>query len=346
MSELPVITEYRSLEERILSAMTPTLPEAEFSTLALEIFAFQCRWNSTYQAFTRASSAPDAWQEIPAVPQSAFKHSHLSCVPTDAVRTVFRTSGTTGESRGEHHFLDTRLYDAAIIRGWSWLGVKSLPLRIIARSGADAPDSSLSHMFSEIGRTLPAVDATWFVSQEGAIEVDAFVRSIDPGEPIGLLGTALGFLNLFEQLGHQRITLPRGSFVLETGGYKGSGRELTKRDLYSMFEDYLGVPAEEIINEYGMTELSSQFYTRGLGRPHTSPPWLKARVVDPETGREVAVGGLGILRIFDLANLNSALAIETQDLAIRHEAGFELIGRDPAALPRGCSRAADELLRR
>ena len=100
-----------------------------------------------------------------------------------------------------------------------------------------------------------------------------------------------------------------------------------------------------MINEYGMTELSSQFYTRGLGRPHEGPPWVRAVVIDPETGDEAAVGETGVLRIFDLANLGSVLAVETQDLAVRRERGFELLGRDPAALPRGCSRAADERMR-
>jgi len=133
---------------------------------------------------------------------------------------------------------------------------------------------------------------------------------------------------------------------METGGYKGSGRELAKRDLYQMFEQFLGLPEQSIINEYGMTELSSQFYARGTDGLHNSPPWLKALVIDAETGREAGVGETGILRIFDLANLNSVIAIETQDLAIRLEGGFALLGRDPSALPRGCSRAADELMRR
>jgi hypothetical protein len=68
-------------------------------------------------------------------------------------------------------------------------------------------------------------------------------------------------------------------------------------------------------------------------------------VIDPETGREAAIGETGVLRLFDLANLGSVLAIETQDLADRRERGFELLGRDPGALPRGCSRAADERMR-
>jgi hypothetical protein len=101
-----------------------------------------------------------------------------------------------------------------------------------------------------------------------------------------------------------------------------------------------------MLNEYGMTELSSQFYSVGLGMPHTAGSWVRAVVIDPESGREVPVDSPGILRIVDLANLGSVLAIETQDLAVRRLEGFELLGRDPAALPRGCSREADELLRR
>jgi hypothetical protein len=68
-------------------------------------------------------------------------------------------------------------------------------------------------------------------------------------------------------------------------------------------------------------------------------------VIDPETGNEVATGKAGVLRLFDLANVGSVLAIQTADLAVRRASGFELIGRDPAAIPRGCSRRADELLR-
>jgi hypothetical protein len=52
---------------------------------------------------------------------------------------------------------------------------------------------------------------------------------------------------------------------------------------------------------------------------------------------EVAVGETGIVEVVDLANLRSVLAIRTGDLAIRHEDGFELLGRIPSAEPRGCS---------
>jgi hypothetical protein len=160
----------------------------------------------------------------------------------------------------------------------------------------------------------------------------------------GWLATALAFLDFFEWLRDRTVPLPHGSLAVETGGYKGSHRSLSKAELYALFGQYLGLAADEIWNEYGMTELSSQFYSRGLGKPHRGAPWVRALTIAPESGAECANGERGILRIFDLANLGSCVALQTRDLAVRRGEDFELIGRDPAALPRGCSRAAEEFL--
>ena len=132
---------------------------------------------------------------------------------------------------------------------------------------------------------------------------------------------------------------------METGGFKGSGREISKRDLYTQISDQLGIGIESIRNEYGMTELSSQFYSCSVGRSHHGPPWTRFQIVDPETNRAVTPGNIGLVRIIDLANLWSVIGIQTQDLAVEQpDGGFLLLGRDPTALPRGCSRAMDELL--
>jgi hypothetical protein len=50
------------------------------------------------------------------------------------------------------------------------------------------------------------------------------------------------------------------------------------------------------------------------------------------------------LRVIDLANLGSCVAIQTADLGVVHEDGFEVRGRMPGATPRGCARAMDALL--
>ena len=100
-----------------------------------------------------------------------------------------------------------------------------------------------------------------------------------------------------------------------------------------------------MISEYGMSELSSQAYDGVVGsadpdldqRVFHFPEWVRVRVVSPETLEEVGVGETGLLQVFDLANIWSALAIQTEDLAVRCPQGFSLKGRASFAEPKGCS---------
>jgi hypothetical protein len=106
---------------------------------------------------------------------------------------------------------------------------------------------------------------------------------------------------------------------------------------------------ERIVNQYGMTELGSQFYDSTLREPDAvrrklGPPWARVRVVDPETGEEAGAGAVGGLFVTDLANTGSVIALQTGDLGRSVADGFEVLGRDPGAEERGCSIAADELL--
>ena len=344
------VSEYRELETRILAALRADLREEEFAALALDAHAFQKRRNTPYANFCATRPPAAHWREIPAVPQSAFKTARLSVAPPTAITRTFRTSGTTGEIRGEHHFIDTEIYDAAMLRGWDLLTRRRAGAAILLAPGdTDAPHSSLSHMLRVLARERTGGPIFPVVDARGALDTERFRAAMaacfSMHHPVALLGTALAFLHLSEHLGDVCFDRRRGTFVLETGGYKGSGREVPKAELYRRIGALFDLQPDDILNEYGMTELSSQFYTRGLGRPHEGPPWVRAVVIDPETGGEAAVGKTGVLRIYDLANLGSVLAVETQDLAVRRERGFELLGRDPAALPRGCSRAADERMR-
>jgi len=48
-------------------------------------------------------------------------------------------------------------------------------------------------------------------------------------------------------------------------------------------------------------------------------------------------GQTGLIRIYDLANARSVLAVQTEDLGVRHGEAFELLGRAADAEARGCS---------
>jgi hypothetical protein len=67
------------------------------------------------------------------------------------------------------------------------------------------------------------------------------------------------------------------------------------------------------------------------------PPWARVQIICPENGQEVALGQTGLIQVFDLANVYSVMALQTEDLGVRQTDGFELIGRNFRAEPRGCS---------
>ncbi len=323
------------MESKILTS------EDSFNDLALRIFRFQLEHNKPYRQFCRdrGASAPTSWQEILPIPTDAFKIKGLPifCFLEEEAKTAFLTSGTTKEQRGMHHFKDLRLYETAISRGWQSMPWPSdLPTCVLTPSPQSAPHSSLSHM---MGVVAGRHESDYYIGTDGKLQIERLQANLT--KPVLLLGTALAFLHWFEAIGDEVLSLPAGSWAMETGGYKGSGRELSKKELYALFTKHLGLPAECIVNEYSMTELSSQFYALGLHAPHVGPAWTRAQVIDPET---LQPAERGYLTMVDLANVGSCLAIATQDLAHVAEDGFHLLGRDPNAIARGCSRAADAML--
>jgi hypothetical protein len=101
-----------------------------------------------------------------------------------------------------------------------------------------------------------------------------------------------------------------------------------------------------------MTELTSQLYEGTVpdadlrGEPDVllEPAWLRVEPVDPVTLDPVRSGDVGIARIVDLGNVDSAVVVQTEDLVRRRGAGIELLGRRPGAAARGCSLAVEAWL--
>ncbi len=219
---------------------------------------------------------------------------------------------------------------------------------------SSCPHSSLIHMFESVQQSF-AVGEPKFYGELGAdkaweirfSEVFATLETAcTTGQPVLLLGTAFLFVHLLDELEARGLhfQLPPGSRLMETGGYKGRSRELPKAELHRQLAQRLGLPDAAILCEYGMSELSSQAYDRVCGSPSPRrfqfPPWARVVIVSPETGLEAAIGETGLIRIHDLANVWSIATVQTEDLAIRHANGFELLGRAAQAEARGCSLMA------
>jgi hypothetical protein len=200
-------------------------------------------------------------------------------------------------------------------------------------------------MFDTVGRESAGSETVFVGELDGAgawtIDFDAALAALQAADkPQMILGTAFSLVHLLDFLAERdlRLQLADGSRVMETGGYKNRSRAMPRAELHSLITEFLGISRERIICEYGMSELSSQAYdSRGRGRHFQFPPWARVQIISPETGREVGDGETGLIRIFDLANVFSVTAIQTEDLAVRRGNGFDLIGRAVLAEPRGCS---------
>jgi len=358
----------RELERRFAAGAGTPWPEGELNELALCAFRLQYERLPAFRALCDGRDLrPDAvqrWQDVPAVPARAFKHLEL-CVADPEV--VFLTSGTTEGSgrRGRHLVPSAALYRASLLPAFERYMMapvgsevrepgKRMPFLSLIPHPESLPTSSLSFMVGAAAEFF-ATETTWVVDGSGVLDepgLRAFAR--DAGEasrPVVALGTALALLHAVERLEREPAQpLPEGSRIMETGGFKGVGREVGRDELYDRVEATMGIPRHRIVSEYGMTELLSQLYTPVLSEGaeaagvHAPPPWLKVRALDPVTLAEVAPGEPGLLAFFDLANAGSVCHVLTEDVGVVVEGRVELRGRVRGAEPRGCSRTMDELM--
>ncbi len=331
-----------------------------FDSLARDLARFQAEHVPGYARLcaargVEAGSIRNA-SEAPAVPAEAFKLTRVFAFDERAATVTFRTSGTTLGARGAHSMRDTRTYDAvALAFARAMLGLRArVPVLVIGPREDEAPDSSLAHMCALLSREAGVAETrdAYFV-RAGTLEVAALrdcVRSLRPETPALVLATSFALVHLLDALGDERLALPAGSRLMQTGGFKGRSREVSAPELRRLLSLTFSLPERAIVSEYGMTELSSQFWEATLFDERASlgvyaePPWARVVPVDPETLGAVGHGTVGVARIEDLANVDSAFAIVTQDRVRRVTGGFELLGRLPGAPPRGCSIALDEIL--
>lgn len=361
--------EYRQLWGEMLEIIRDDAPldDAQFDALALRIFRVQYALNTVYRAYcdARANARPSSWLEIPALPAAAFKRTKITSFPQERAATYFQTSGTTEAESGRHWFESTELYKAAVVptfRNYVMGDVQRLPMHMIIPPPQEAPHSSLVHMMQTVSAAMAtpcaagapgsARDAHYYI-RANVLDFTRLFQHLEEASssstPVLLMGTAFGLLNVLDEMNAsgRSFKLADGTRIMETGGFKGRSRELRRQEFYAELESHFGVPQSNIINEYGMTELSSQFYDASLvegaatARKQGSSR-ARVQVVDPLAGTPLPCGEQGLIKVWDLANLGSVAFLQTEDVGIMHPNGdFELLGRVAQAQPRGCSLDAE-----
>lgn len=335
---------------------------ATFEDLALAVFEHQFDACEPYRRFClsrdRRPALVSDWCDIPAVPIEAFKRVDLCCaLPERLFRSTGTTSGPTIRSR---HLLPTlALYHYSALDGLrSFLLPDVSQIRIVSLvpPSSAVPDSSLAQMvawaFEEFGDPQSE-----YVADTDRVDFERLVQALrdceTSGHPVCILTTTGALVRFLDWLRERDLTfrLPHSSRLMDTGGDKGAHRRMSRKGVLHACWSAFAIPGYFCVNEYGMAELSSQYYDNVIAerwrgqhrkRRKVARHWVRTQVLDPGTLRPVALGTPGLLCHFDLANAGSAMAVLSEDIGICDEGGLELRGRASGADVRGCSLSAAE----
>lgn len=310
--------------------------DAEFNSLALEVFKFQFENNPVYRSFCdllyKHPSDVNRIEEIPFLPIQFFK-SHRVVSNERLIETTFSSSGTTGSTTSKHYVSDLDIYRKSFTKGFEFFygNIENYTVIALLPSYLEREGSSLIYMVDVLIKASNHPKSGFYLNNLSELK-DTLTALDAQGQKVLLIGVSFALLDLVETY---QFNL-KNTIVMETGGMKGRRKELVREELHAMLKQGFGV--KDIHSEYGMTELLSQAYSKENGL-FEGPKWMRLLTRDPEDALTILpknkTGGINVI---DLANINSCSFIATQDLGKTHPNGrFEVIGRFDNSDIRGCN---------
>lgn len=304
--------------------------EQEFVDLCLAVFKHQYQSVPVYKTYCDLlKKTPIEVQsifEIPFLPISFFK-THEIRNPLASIDTVYTSSGTTGSEVSKHFVEQLTVYKKSFTLGfekaypnWTNYAIIGLLPSYLERKG-----SSLVYMVDDLIQNSHRKTSGFHLDLS-----EEFIQYITTNpEPKILFGVTFALLQMADK-GIQ----PLNTIIIETGGMKGRGAELTREQLHQVINEKLQPKA--IHSEYGMTELLSQAYLKE--KTFSCPPWMKVLIREASDPFNILKTGRGAVNIIDLANIHSCSFIATDDLGRLYQDGtFEILGRMDHSQIRGCN---------
>ncbi len=309
--------------------------QKRFSQYCAEIYEFQYQNNPVYQQWVDLIRPGASFKKIPglipSLPIHCFKDFEV-VTGTFSPEKIFESSGSTGMITSKHLVKSLNIYEQSFLQSFElfygdvrdWCVLALLPAYL------ERDTSSLVYMADHLIQKSGHSKSGFYLYNH--VELNETIQQLEQmGQKTILLGVTFALLD-FSMTFQQQL---KHTIVMETGGMKGRGKELTKLELHQLLCNNFGV--KTIHAEYGMTELLSQAYSTGNGR-YVCPPWMKVMVQSEDDPLLIQSTGTGLLVIIDLANMHSCCFIATQDIAKVFEDGsFEVLGRMDHSDLRGCS---------
>jgi len=306
-----------------------------FNQYCTQLYDYQYKNNLVYRNWVNLIHPNQDFkktpQSIPSLPIAFFKEMEVitgKFIP----EKIFESSGTTGTLTSRHFVKNVGLYESSFCAAFELFygDIKDYCVLALLPAYLERENSSLVYMAEKmITESCHNKSGFYLYNFE---ELNTTLKQLEAqGQKTLLIGVTFALLD-FSEMYPQKL---KHTTVMETGGMKGRGQELTKKELHSILKNRFGV--DKIHAEYGMTELMSQAYSCGDGK-YICPPWMKILVRSEDDPLLIASKGTGLLQIIDLANIDSCSFIATDDIGNVYEDGsFEVLGRLDNTDLRGCS---------
>ena len=328
-----------------------------FDALALDLFAWQYAHNAPYRQFCDAKSAtPDRvshWSQIPAFPTESFKTDLVVSFPAEQAVMAQLTSGTTANKRGQI-FRDEvgkdLVFAANRVMTGAWLfpdfaAGQRCRILILAPSPQMAPSMGMAIGMEQTRIHFGTPDSRFLLEHSG-LDIKGLVAALAESEasgvPVAMIGSTSAFVFFLQACRRKgiRFSLPAGSRIGDGGGYRGRFGELTQEDYFALSAEVLGIPDTHCVNVLGMAETATNYFDNVLRnavlpaptfsgpRLRHPPPWARTQAVDIATLEPLPHGQVGLLRHFDVANLPTVIAVQTDNLGYTDAGGgFQIVGR-------------------
>lgn len=353
MGNNPVSRQY--LEERITAFVDKGIDycnDEEFNSLAVKEFIYQYFANDVYRNLCESKGAGPqtvaSWQDIPPLPTEAFKQYVIASFPLSETELSLLTSGTTNpDARGKIYRDKVSLEiikkcNYMLTKEFLFPDVKRMRMLLMVPSPKVAPGMPMAYGLELAREAFGTDDSAYYISPRG-LAVDEMIAAIeqaqDNKEPVCVMGATSGFVYFFNNCRDRGVsfTLPEGSRVCDGGGYQGTFGECSREQYYAQVEEFFRVPQHMCVNTLGMGESGTNYFDNVL-RDHcrgkstdvrykVDLPWTRTVVVGVRTGKRMPKGELGLIRHYDLTNLATVLAVQTDNIGYETESGFEIIGR-------------------
>lgn len=308
--------------------------------------------------------------KIPTITAEFFKHHQIFSVDKEDIEIHATSSGTQGQK--SQIFLDSKsikLGTKMIIKAMKYHGfISIIPTNYIILGYEPKEGNNMGNVKVALGMTrfAPAKEKVFALRPIGdkyEIDyfgiIDAFKRFNKQRLPVRIMGFPsylYMLLKTMKDLGMKPLKLNKKSLVLTGGGWKKfDDIAINKEELYSMVEEFLGIPASNCRDFYSAVEHSVAYPECANHHMHV-PIWSRVIIRDVKTLEPLGFDKPGFLSfVSPLVSSVPISSIIMGDMAVLKDGRgcgcgidtpyFEILGRAGSAKARSCAVAASEYMK-